>query len=121
MSEQARSKLKAEMDQNKNNSYVQVVGDYLIAHLDKYPQDAAKINADGKTILKSLDEMRKAASKKKTGNCVVLAPQEGFDIVIKYYGIKESSGLPAAPPRQTAAPKPKSREIDFDVNLDDFL
>lgn len=117
----AVSKLRTEMDQNRDNSYVQVVGDYLLAHLDKYPQDAGKITADDKkTILKSLDAMRTVAGKKKVGNCGVLTPQEGFDIVMKYFGITKSDGFVLSP-RPPAAPKPKSKEIDFDISLSDLL
>lgn len=116
------AKLNSEMDQHKNDSYVQVVGSYLVAHLDKYPQDAAKIAADEKTIVKSLDEMKKAASKKKVGNCAVLAPQEGFAIVMKYFGITESDGLVVPAPHRPAAPaRVKASDIDFNVSLADLL
>lgn len=120
--ENAVSKIRTEMDQNKNNSYVQVVGNYLLAHLDKYPQDAGKIAADGKTVAKSLDAMRQEASKKKSGNFAVLAPQEGFDIVMKYFGIAKSDRLVMTPRRPAAAPvKPAAKDIDFDVSLADLL
>ncbi|CQR71358.1 hypothetical protein SOV_17170 [Sporomusa ovata DSM 2662] len=120
--EKAVSKLRTEMDQNRNNSYVQVVGSYLLTHLEKYPQDAGNIAAEGKTIAKSLDAMRQDASKKKNGNFAVLAPQEGFDIVMRYFGITESDGLVMTPRQPAAASvKPKAKDIDFDVSLADLL
>lgn len=120
----AIAKLKTEIDQNKSNPYIQVVGDFLLGHLDKHPQDAEKILAQDKTISKSLDEMRKLASKKKVGNCAMFTPSEGFAIVLKYFGIE--SAVPAAvvdpKPAVTSAPKIKTKSsVDFDVSLDDFL
>ena len=120
----AITKLKTEIEQNKSNSYVQVVGEFLLDHLDKHPKDAEKILAKDKTIAKSLDEMRKAASKKKVGNCAMFTPAEGFAIVLKYFGIE--SAVPAAvvdpKPIVTPAPKPKTKStVDFDVSLEDFL
>jgi hypothetical protein len=124
----AIAKLKAEIDQNKNNSYVQVVGEFLLSHLDKHPQDAEKILDKDKTIAKSLDEMRNAASKKKVGNCAMFTPAEGFAIVLKYFGIESTVDItvPAAlvDPKPTIAPtlKPKAKSaVDFDVSLDEFL
>jgi len=124
----AITKLKTEIEQNKSNSYVQVVGEFLLGHLDKHPQDAEKILAKDKTIANSLDEMRKAASKKKIGNCAMFTPAEGFAIVLKYFGIESTVDItvPAAvvdpKPIVTPAPKLKTKSaVDFDVSLDDFL
>ncbi|EGW40679.1 hypothetical protein [Desulfosporosinus sp. OT] len=117
--EQTISKVRAEMTQNNANSYIQVVGGFLLDHLDKNPEDAEKIfNAD-KTISKSFDEIRKAAEKKKVGNSAMFTPQEGFAIVMKYFGIDTVVDMqrPVAP-----APivQPKS-DIDFDIKLEDLL
>ena len=114
MMNNAIAKIKSEMDQNKNTPYIQVIGNFLLQHLEKNPQAAAKINAVGKTISGSMAEMRKAAEKKKVGNCAVLTDQEGFDIVFKYFGIQTTETI------QTAAPA-LSPEVDFDVSLDDLL
>ena len=127
MIEKAIEKIQSEIDENKNNPYVHVVGGFLINHLDKSPQDAEKIMAQDKTLIKSLDEMRNAASKKKVGNCAVLTDQEAFSIVFKYYGIESAVTIPVpatAVTRNTitvTTPKPKSKMVDFDVNLDDFI
>lgn len=121
----ATEKLKGEMEQNKNNPYIQVVGAFLLNHLNHYPKDATKIMAADKTIAKSLGEMRKAAEKKKVGNCAVLTDQEGFAVVLKYFGI--DSGIELTPaavldPKPAIRPTPKTKsKVDFDVSLDDFL
>ena len=125
----AVEKLKSEIDKAKNNPYVQVVGSFLLGHLEKHPKDAEKIIVADKTITKSLDEMRKAAEKKKVGNCAVLTDQEAFSIVLKYFGIDSAVTIPvpaAAPAvsvqEPVVAPTPKQKsKIDFNVNLDDFI
>jgi hypothetical protein len=126
MLEKAKAKLQDEMDKAKNNHYVQVVGDYLLQYLDKNPGTAESILAKEKTIAKSLDAMRNDASKKKVGNCAMFTPDEGFAIVMKYYGIKDAS-TPAKVDYavgnyrpQPAAPAPKPA-ADFDIDLEDLL
>jgi excinuclease UvrABC nuclease subunit len=111
------SKIKAEMEKEKN-PYVQVVGGFLLQHLDKNPHDAEKILVQDKTIQKSLEAMKKEAEKKKVGNCAVLTDAEGFAVVLKYFGIDGQVVVPEAPvPMAT----PSKTSSDFDVKLDDFL
>lgn len=127
MIEQAINKLNDEMNKNKN-PYVQVVGQFLVQHIKANPEVANKILQDGKTIMKSLDEMRKEAEKKKVGNCAVLTDQEGFEIVLKYFDINGKIGTvsPVKVEKQTDIKptegniKPK-KSIDFDVNLDELI
>lgn len=126
MLNRAIEKIKAEIDKEKNNPYVRVVGEFLLQHLSANQGAAEKIASTEKNILKSLDEMRKAAEKKKVGNCAVLTDQEGFAIVLKYFGIEGVlSTAPAATevaaPAVTLEETDKKPSIDFDVKLDDFL
>jgi hypothetical protein len=127
MLERAKAKLKDEMEGNKKNPYVQVVGGFLLQYIESNPAVAERILAADKTILKSLDEMKRAAEKKKVGNCAVLTDQEGFDVVLKYFGI--SGTAPAAvmtpPPVSSVVakspaltPKPAAA---FDLDLEDLL
>jgi len=120
--QEAVLKLKNEIEQSKNNPYVQVVGSFLLSHLESNHQDAEKIMTADKTITKSLDEMQKAAAKKKVGNCAVLTDQEGFAVVLQYFGIGSAVTIlaPVAAPIVEPTLKQKSK-VDFDVNLDDFL
>jgi len=129
MIEQAKAKISAEMAANQTNGFVQVVGAFLLQHLQTNPNDAGKIMTDGKTILKSLDDMRKVAEKKKVGNCGVIDPQEGYSIVLKYFGIEGAApAVFVAAPKETITvtseptkPAKVSKETDFNVSLDDFL
>jgi hypothetical protein len=87
MIEQATAKIESEMLGKKDNPYIQVVGGFLLKHLDSNPQGAEKVLNKEKTIAKSLDEMKKAAEKKKVGGVAVLTDEEGFKIVLEYFGI----------------------------------
>ena len=124
MKSEAINKLRNEMESNKSNSYVQVVGQYLLQYLETNPNDGEKILDTEKTILKSLDAMKSEATKKKVGNMAVLTPQEGFDIVAKYFGlngIKAPENVTKTVESDKKAAKSVSDDIDFDVSLDDFL
>lgn len=127
----AIEKLQNEMNTNKGNSYIQVVGAFLVQHIQAHPEDAEKILAEGKTIGKSLEAMRKEAEKKKTANVAILTDQEGFAIVLKYFGIESTTAIinphrsePAPVPEPESAPaKPQQQktQADFAVSLEDFL
>lgn len=116
----AIEKLKSEMDGNKNNPYVQVVGEFLLQHLQSHPGDGDKIQVADKTISKSLDAMRNEAIKKKTGNYAMFTPQEGFEIVMKYFGIKGNLAAVEELATGTALAQEKPTER-FTINLEDLL
>lgn len=86
--EQAVVKIRTEMTKDKN-PYVQVIGSFLLKHLKKHPELAASVCQDDKTILKSLDAMRDEARKKQVGGCAVLTDEEGYAVVLKYFGSKK--------------------------------
>ena len=117
----AITKIKTEMEQNKTNSYVHVVGGFLLQHLDTNPQDAEKVMAEGKTVAKSLDEMRKVAEKSKVGNCAVLTDQEGFEVILKYFGIDGAVPAPAQAPPPVATQPAATLDVVFDIKLEDLL
>lgn len=119
MFNKAIEKINKEMVQNNGNNYIQVVGSFLLQHLESNPNSAGKILTEGKTIGNSLNEMRNVAEKKKVGNCAVLTDQEGFEVVLNYFGI---GGKPievgATKIIQEAKPVVKK---SFDVSLDELL
>lgn len=120
MKENAVKKLTEEMEKSKGNAYIEHVGAFMIGHINFHPEDAEKILAEGKTIQGSLAVMRDEAQKKKTGNCAVLTDTEGFEIVLKYFGIDGSA--PACEVKlsihQGQAQPEKKR---FNISLDDLL
>lgn len=117
MRAEAIEKLNKEMDGANNNPYVQVIGKFLLQHIESNPDDAGKILAADKTIAKSLDAMRKAAEKVKVGNMAMLSDEEGYRIVLQYFGIE---GQPTAATSPPVEPKPTAGAA-FDVKLDDFM
>ena len=129
MLNQAINKLTAEMEKDRNSSYMQAVGGFLIWYLQSNPESAEKILADDKSIAKSLDVMRKAAEKKKVGSYAVLTDQEGFEVVLKYFGITPSTEpitppAPALKAEPTTPPAQKAEGpsiVDFDIRLEDLL
>ncbi|MCO1599780.1 hypothetical protein [Desulfosporosinus nitroreducens] len=124
----AIKKLESEMTQNNANPYIQVVGGFLLQHLEVNPQDAEKILATDKTISKSLDEMWKDAKKKQSHNLAIFTPQEGFEIVMKYFGIEATAptatrAVPtsAMPDRVIQSDVSSKPAIDFDIKLEDLF
>ena len=107
----AITKIQDEMTKNQNNTYIQAVGGFLLERLKTNPAAAEKIVAADKTIGKSLDEMKAEAQKKKVGNCAVLTDEEGFAVVLKYFGIDAAFPVP----------KPAPAPAAFDINLEDLL
>jgi hypothetical protein len=86
MLDQAIQKIKTEMEAD-TGSYTQAVGGFLLQHLNTNPESAEKILAPDKTIAKSLLEMKKVAKTKAVNGCGVLTDAEGFEIVLKYFGL----------------------------------
>lgn len=84
----AIDKLRDEMAKNKDN-YVQVVGEYLTAHLLAHPEAEAALLEKDKSIKGSLETVRKEAEKVKTGNMAILDDRTVFGIVLGYFGIKK--------------------------------
>lgn len=105
-------KLQKEMNENKSNSFVQIVGAFLIQHIKENENDCKKVLNKDKTILKSCDEMRKVASKKKVGNYAVLTDEEGFEIVLKYFEMNKS---------ETTTKEVKNDDTNFDVKFEDLF
>lgn len=111
--EAAITKLKAEMDGKGSNTYIKLIGEFLIKHLQTNPGSIDQILSADKTIAKSLLAMQTEAKKKAVGGMAMLSDEEGFAIVLNYFGLQ---GVPAASPQ--AVEKKAAR---FDVKLDDFL
>lgn len=121
MLQEAITKLQTEMEQNKSNGYIQLVGDYLIKFLGTNPEAAEKILVEDKTINKSLDHMRKVAEKKMTGNYAMLTPEEGFKAILEYFVIKSEVVIEAPVPPKLENVPAASKAVDFDIKLDDLL
>ncbi len=108
MLEKAIEKLQQEMAASKE-PYVKFIGQYMLDHIKGRPADAAAIMQEGKTIAGSLAFMREKAKKKATGGYAMFTPDEGFEIIMEYYGLQGSAPV--------AAPAPESAgKIDIDID-----
>lgn len=124
MLSKAIEKIKAEVEANKSNSNIKVIGDFLIRRLGLINGGAEKVLQDGKTIKCSIDEMRKVAKTKAVNGCGMLTDEEGFGIVLKYFDMKftkvNDSPLPIKTVEDQVAPisQNKKSDIEFNVELD---
>ena len=133
MLDKAKEKITAEMEKNKDDQYIQVIGNMLLQQLAVNPKIADKIIAGEKTIAKSIDAMAQEAKKKQRNGRAMLTDAEGFGIVLKYYGIEVRMGIDLAtgpdytavngqvtsnPPGQK---KDVSKPAAFSLDLDDLL
>lgn len=109
----AITKLKAEINQEKN-VHIQTIGDFLLQHLEKFPEDAAFILAEGKTIKSGLIEMGKFAH--ENGRCGVLSDEEGYTFVLAYFNIDA-----VATAVTIISTKRKTSQVNFKVKLQDLL
>ncbi|MCL6445469.1 MAG: hypothetical protein K6T83_18785 [Alicyclobacillus sp.] len=110
MYEKAVEKITLEMNANEHHPYVQVIGRFLLAHLEQHPEHAENILAEGKTILKSLDTMRRYAETKRVGNVAVISDADGFGIVLQYFECWDGEPFdippePQPPARPTTPPR----------------
>lgn len=123
MLEKAIEKIKAEIDGNKNNPYIKVIGEFLLQHLALHNGAAEKVLQEGKTIKGSIDEMKKVAKTKAVDGCGMLTDQEGYGIVLKYFDIKFAPITVTQMPTEAIkaqAPVVQSKKsgIEFNVELD---
>jgi hypothetical protein len=126
MLNKALEKINNEMSQSNKDPYIQTVGRFLLQHINANHEDAEKILTADKSIAKSLDIMRQEAQKKQVNRCGMFTPEEGFNIVLKYFGI-DKTGTSLEQINQTAVKaqpiitKIKQQDISFDVNLEELL
>ncbi|QOS77932.1 hypothetical protein JNUCC31_25020 [Paenibacillus sp. JNUCC31] len=109
MIQQALQKLQQEMSAKSKDAYVQHVGSFLTGYVRNHPEHAAFVLTDGKTIIGSLNAMKEEAKKKQSNGVGVLSDQQGFEIVLKYFGV------PSKQEQVVAAP------VELKASLDDLL
>ncbi|MDF2892515.1 MAG: hypothetical protein K0R80_2882 [Clostridia bacterium] len=124
MLNQALAKINDEINQNSKDPYIQTVGRFLLQHIKANPEAADKILTTDKTIAKSLDVMRQEAQKKQVNRCGMFTPEEGFNIVLKYFEIKSEIPASATADMEQSIQKPaneKKASTDFDIKLEDLI
>lgn len=83
----AIEKIRQEIKANPKDKYINGIGEYLISICNN-DDIAGKIMASEKTIKGSLEHMKNEAKKIKVGNMAMFTPEEGLEIIFKYFGIK---------------------------------
>lgn len=121
MTGQAIAKINAEMQKEPANRYLEILGHYVIDRCDGAL--AAEI-AGGKTLQGAMEAVMKRAKRAKRGTVAVLAPDEVFGEVDKYFGLSsdpaaqwKAMGLPSA----GAVPEPGPQTAGADIDLADFF
>lgn len=112
--QQAIDKLRTEMS-SKQDGYTQMVGNFLISQLEKEPGLAEKILVPERSISGSLQAMRDEAKKIQKGGMAMFTPEEGFGIVLKYFGSDSKPEEQAAVISQSVASAPK-KQINIDID-----
>ncbi|MFX3635429.1 MAG: hypothetical protein ACE3L7_04020 [Candidatus Pristimantibacillus sp.] len=113
MLQNALQKLSTEVGSaDKKNKFVPVVGGFLINHVRENPEHAALIMADGKSIAGSLEAMKNEAKKQAVNGFGMLTDEEGFNVVLQYYGID----VPETPKMENIPPA-----VNFNIALEDLL
>jgi len=105
-----------------NGPHVRVIGEFLINIISEKQEAADKILDEKKSIKGSINEMSKEAKKKAVNGCAMLTDEEGFNIVLKYYGIDGANKNKSSNKVVSINDyKEKSTLEGIDINLDDIL
>lgn len=113
MIDKAIARINAEMQQHPSDRMLEAVGQYLIDLCTT--EDTAKALLDEKkTLAGAVAAMREAARKKQTAGYYAMAPDEAWEIVRKYYGLKEAAPEPKEPEPPVKLADGAAVDIDFD-------
>ena len=119
LQERAIAKIDAEIEKEKRNRAIAVIGEYLINLATAHPEVAEKLADTNKTLAGAYDAMYKEARKKQYNHCAVLTDEEGFEIVCEYFGIDyQPSGMDKT--KKPMMPEAKTAAV-LNVELDDLL
>ncbi len=121
----AIEKLNSEMDK-EDKKEIRVIGEFLLNQVTSNEDIAKAILTEGKTIMKSLDDMKRIARQRAINGCTVIDPEEGFEIVMNYFGIKKKLEIKNSETKVISLNEYKKieaepKESKFEVNLDDLL
>lgn len=130
MIEKAIEKIKVEMEEKKDNAYIQAIGDYLLKQIEINKESAEKIAEGTGTITQSLAEVEKVARTKAVSGCAVMADHEVFRIVREFYKFEavqdkfiqvEVEEIKEQIIEEVKVKPSNVVKVDFSNNLDDYL
>ncbi len=101
--QEALEKLEKECEKDINDNNTVMIANYLRDIVSKSELNAVLVLDSAKTISGAINAMYEVAQKrKKTNNMVMIGPEDGFNIINKYYGFGGSTKAEILP--QVAAP-----------------
>jgi len=113
MLKEALDKLQAEITAGgAKKPYLPVIGGFIMDRIRTNPEEAELVLGEGKTLAGALGAMKEEARKNQADGCGVLTDEQGFAIVLKYYGIR----VPEAAPEPVAVVAPAIK-----TSLDDLF
>ncbi len=120
--EKAIEKINAEMQKDPDDSYIEIIGHYIIDRCEER-DTAEKVAIEGKTLKGAMDAVMSKAIKAKKGSVAVLTPATVFGAVDAYFGITTDTAaqlkaIQGSTPAPAAAPVPTNK---VNLSLEDFL
>ena len=86
MLEETIRKIREEQEAGANEKQI---GDYLLKHLEKKPEDEEKIGAEGKSLAGCMQHLKGKYRERAEGGVAMVSDEEVFADVRAYYGIEE--------------------------------
>jgi len=116
--ENAIAKINAEMQKDPDNTYLEIVGHYIIDRCAE-PAVTAAVNG-GKTLAGAMEAITSVARKKVSSKCAVMRDAEIFDAIDKYLGVGKNHEARAKSKREVdggeayEANPPKLLDLSFE-------
>lgn len=118
LQERAIAKIDAEIEKEKGNRILEIIGEFLINLVTATPDAAEKLLDEKKNLKGAYEAMRNEARKYQKDGCAVLTDDEGFEVICGYYGLEYYSGGGKIVPENV----PDVNAVTaLDIELDDLL
>lgn len=118
LQERAIAKIDAEIEKEKGNRILEIIGEFLINLVTANSDAAAKLLDEKKNLKGAYEAMRNEARKYQKDGCAVLTDDEGFEVICRYYGLEYHSGGGKIVPEKSPYVKAVTA---LDIELDDLL
>lgn len=118
LQERAIAKIDAEIEKEKGNRILEIIGEFLINLVTANSDAAEKLLDEKKNLKGAYEAMRNEARKYQKDGCAVLTDDEGFEVVCAYYGLEYHSGGGKIVPEKASGVKAATA---LDIELDDLL
>lgn len=118
LQERAIAKIDAEIENEKGNRILEIIGEFLINLVTANSDAAEKLLDEKKNLKGAYEAMRNEARKYQKDGCAVLTDDEGFEVICGYYGLEYHSGGGKIVPEKASGVKAATA---LDIELDDLL